>query len=78
MGIEPIPSGSQPDVQNRYTTDTILFVSGRRGNRTLKAVKLDRLPTGSRRQSGSPSVRSVFCQQPDQDSNPEFLVRSQT
>ena len=51
--------------------------SGRRGNRTLKAVKLSRLPTGSRRQSGCPSVFFTY-QQPDQDLNLEHLVRSET
>ena len=36
---------------------------------------LDRLPTGSRHLSGSPSV--VCHQQPDQDSNPEHLGRNE-
>ena len=72
MGVEPVPSASQADVPTAYTTDTMLNdsylpprFSGRRGSRTLKAAKLDRLPTGSRHQSGSPSV----SQQLDQDSN---------
>ena len=34
--------------------------SGRRGNRTLKAARLHRLPTGSRRQSGSEGLEVIF------------------
>ena len=40
-----------------------------------KLNMLSRVRTGSRRQSGCPSV---YQQQPDQDSNLEPLVRSET
>ena len=51
------------------------YSAEREGVEPSRLVKLNRLPTGSRRQSGGPSV---FVQQPDQDSNLEHLVRSET
>jgi hypothetical protein len=49
------------------------MLSGRSGSRTRKALfGPDRLPTGSRRLSGGPSVKH-----PDQESNPERLVRTE-
>ena len=41
-GVEPVLPASQAGVRTTYTTDTMLFVSGRRGSRILKAAK----PTG--------------------------------
>ena len=54
-GVEPLLSGSQPGVQNRYTTDT-MCLPRKEWELNPQGSSLDRLPTGSRRQSGGPSV----------------------